>query len=64
MKNDGHGHLAKIPSLFISHTDGLKLFTKDSNCDSLPIVKVEFEIDQANVSHVTLWLDANNVNRY
>jgi hypothetical protein len=42
MKNDGHGHLAKIPSLFISHTDGLKLFSKDASCDRLPIVKVAF----------------------
>ena len=25
MKNDGHGHLAEIPSLFISNTDGNKL---------------------------------------
>jgi hypothetical protein len=63
MKNDGHGHLAKIPSLFISHTDGLKLSIYNASCDRLPIVKVAFEIDQAEVSHVTLWLDANNVNR-
>lgn len=63
MKNDGHGHLAKIPSLFISHTDGLNLLTTNQTCPNLPIVKIAFEIEQAEVSHVTLWLDANNVSQ-
>lgn len=46
MKNDGHGHLAEIPSLFISHTDGLKLLTGSANCGGLPVVRMMFEIDQ------------------
>jgi hypothetical protein len=25
MKNDGHGHLITIPSVFISNSDGLKI---------------------------------------
>lgn len=25
MKNDGHGHLTEIPSMFISNSDGLKM---------------------------------------
>lgn len=59
MKNDGHGHLADIPSLFVSNSDGLKLKTADKVC-SLPVVKIAFEMDQAEISQVTLWLDANN----
>lgn len=64
MKNDGHGHLAEIPSLFISNTDGenLKNITKD--CTDYPVVKIKFEIDQADHSKVILWLDANNVTNF
>lgn len=61
MKNDGHGHLAEIPSLFISNSDGLKLSSTNKECKNLPIVKLQFEIDQKQTSQVTLWLDANNV---
>jgi hypothetical protein len=61
MKNDGKGHLAKIPSLFISNTDGLNLLKTDGECSSLPVVKIAFDIEQTKISHVTLWLDANNV---
>ena len=32
MKNDGHGHLAEIPSLFISKADGLKLLNQTQDC--------------------------------
>lgn len=64
MKNDGHGHLAQIPSLFISNKDGKKLLSTDKNCPTLPVVKVAFEIEQAEVSKVILWLDANNVHVY
>jgi len=60
MKNDGHGHLADIPSLFVTNSVGLKLKTADKVC-SLPVVKIAFEMDQAEISQVTLWLDANNV---
>lgn len=59
MKNDGHGHLAEIPSLFISHSAGIKL--QSGGCQGLPIVKVMFEIDQSEQSDVTFWLDAGNV---
>ena len=61
MKNDGHGHLAEIPSLFISKTDGVNLKKKTTDCDKLPVVRVHFEMDQKEVSDVTLWLDAGNV---
>ncbi len=60
MKNDGHGHLARIPSMFISNKDGIKLKTTEKDCD-LPVVKAGFEIEQKDVSKVILWLDANNV---
>ena len=46
MKNDGHGHLAGIPSLFISNEDGLKLMKTTNDCPNLPIVKILFEIYQ------------------
>ena len=42
MKNDGHGHLARIPSLFISNTDGLILKSKE--CSELAVVKIKFKI--------------------
>ena len=59
MKNDGHGHLAEIPSLFVSNTDGVKLGQK---CDGrLPLVRVHFEMHQQAVSTVIFWLDAGNV---
>jgi hypothetical protein len=45
MKNDGHGHLAEIPSLFISNSDGLKLGESSKDC-KLPIVRVVFEMEQ------------------
>lgn len=64
MKNDGHGHLAEIPSLFISNTHGKKLQTTDSTCSKLPLMRIVFEIDQAETSDVTLWLDAGNVIDY
>ena len=47
MKNDGHGHLAEIPSLFISKTDGLSLKKKTTECAKLPVVRVQFEMDQS-----------------
>lgn len=59
MKNDGHGHLARIPSLFISNTDGLILKSKE--CSESPVVKIKFKIEQAEVSHVIFWLDVANV---
>jgi len=40
MKNDGHGHLAEIPSLFISNNDGLKLLATSKECFELPLVKI------------------------
>ena len=61
MKNDGHGHLAEIPSLFISNIDGENLKKTNNDCKDLPVVKVKFDIEQAEVSKVILWLDANNV---
>jgi hypothetical protein len=42
MKNDGHGHLAQIPSLFISNKDGENLKTIDNDCKTYPIVKIKF----------------------
>lgn len=62
MKNDGHGHLARIPSLFISNTDGLILKSKE--CSEPPVVKIKFKIEQAEVSHVIFWLDAANRESY
>ena len=47
MKNDGNGHLAKIPSMLISNEDGEKLKKSIDACKASPILKVEFEIDQA-----------------
>lgn len=44
MKNDGHGHLAEIPSLFISNTDGENLRKTNNDCKDLPVVKVKFDI--------------------
>ena len=41
MKNDGHGHLAEIPSMFISNSDGIKLRTSSKDCE-LPSLKIEF----------------------
>jgi hypothetical protein len=64
MKNDGHGHLAEIPSLFISNTHGKKLQATDSTCSKLPLMRIVFELDQAETSDVTLWLDAGNVTDY
>lgn len=64
MKNDGHGHLAEIPSLFISKTDGLSLKKKTTECAKLPVVRVQFEMDQSQVSEVTFWLDAGNRETY
>lgn len=61
MKNDGHGHLAEIPSLFISNADGENLKTISKDCKDYPVVKIKFDIDQAENSKVILWLDANNV---
>lgn len=61
MKNDGHGHLAEIPSLFISNDDGVNLKATSKDCPNYPVVKLKFDIDQADVSNVILWLDANNV---
>lgn len=61
MKNDGHGHLAEIPSLFISNKDGNNLKTISSDCKDYPVVKIKFDISQAENSKVILWLDANNV---
>lgn len=61
MKNDGHGHLAEIPSLFISNSHGKKLLSTDTSCSKLPIMRIVFEIDQAETSDITLWLDAGNV---
>jgi hypothetical protein len=42
MKNDGHGHLAEIASLFISNSDGKNLMTTDRDCATLPVVKILF----------------------
>jgi len=39
MKNDGHGHLAEIPSLFISRTHGEGLATVKQDC-KLPVLKI------------------------
>jgi uncharacterized alpha/beta hydrolase family protein len=61
MKNDGHGHLAKIPSMLISNEDGLRLKESIDKCKVFPTLKVEFDINQAEVSDVILWLDARNV---
>lgn len=61
MKNDGHGHLSKIPSMLISNEDGLRLKKSIDTCKTSPTLKVEFQIDQAIVSDVILWLDAKNV---
>ena len=63
MKNDGFGHLAEIPSLFISNTDGEKLKKESEDCPDLPIMRVHFEMDQEKTSEVTFWLDAGNVLR-
>lgn len=61
MKNDGHGHLAQIPSLFISNKDGENLKTITKDCKDYPVIKIKFDIDQMENSKVILWLDANNV---
>ncbi len=63
MMNDGHGHLAEIPSLLISNTDGLTLLETQTQCQTLPLLKLLFEIDQKQTSQVTLWVDSNNVSR-
>lgn len=42
MKNDGHGHLAEIPSLFISSADGKKLMATSSECPKLPVMRIKF----------------------
>jgi hypothetical protein len=47
MKNDGHGHLAEIPSLFISNKDGENLKVIKTECSSYPVVKIKFDISQA-----------------
>lgn len=60
MKNDGHGHLAEIPSLFISNTDGENLRANNVSC-LRTLVRVHFEMDQLETSEVILWLDAGNV---
>jgi hypothetical protein len=50
MKNDGHGHLAEIPSLFISNSDGMRLIAAMRDCKAQPLVKILFEIDQKEKS--------------
>ncbi len=47
MKNDGHGHLAEIPSLFISNKDGANLKNISGDCKDYPVVKIKFDINQA-----------------
>jgi hypothetical protein len=47
MKNDGHGHLAEIPSLFISNKDGINLKNNSDDCKDYPVVKIKFDISQA-----------------
>ena len=61
MKNDGHGHLAEIPSLFVSQTQGETLREADSVCPQLPVIRIPFSIQQTEKAAVTLWLDSNNV---
>ena len=42
MKNDGHGHMVDIPSLFISNTDGLNLINLEKECGKLPMIRIHF----------------------
>ena len=46
MKNDGHGHLVDIPSLFISRVHGEKLKATTNECPKMPALKIPFKIDK------------------
>ena len=42
MKNDGHGHLSEIPSMFISKENGDSLIKVKKSCRDLLTLQIEF----------------------
>lgn len=42
MKNDGHGHLAEIPSMFITKEKGEALIKTKKSCKDSLTLQVEF----------------------
>lgn len=44
MKNDGHGHLVAIPSVFVSNSDGLNIIKSIQQCNEAIMLKQVFDV--------------------
>lgn len=44
MKNDGHGHLVSIPSIFVSGVDGKKILSALNECSESLFLKQVFDV--------------------
>lgn len=61
MKNDGHGHLVNIPSVFVSGESGKSLLEAYNSCSQNLFLKHSFDVFESEIVDMDLWLNLNKV---